>query len=215
MTKVILRVLKVPSVYQTASDKAVKFRYEMGRDMARKTVATLYNICAEKIHLAKTDDGCPYAIHEPENKITPVSISHTLGYVAVVATLNATIKLGVDVENENRFENANQGLIDTILSPTEQKNLGLIKQYKLAKAWVSKEAYVKAIGTGFKDKPARYILPHNHNGCVSQLEDGQFWRCDIFSMQRGYLVSVGMLSQAYEEIKSINLQLCDFPHDLI
>lgn len=205
MTKVILLVAEVPIEYQSLCPSGTSFRHKMGQDLARKAVAILYNCDAEQIEIFKSTLGRPRARYIPENAITPVSITHVSRYVAVASTLNVSIKIGMDIEHVDRFQNANEKLISSILSVKEHNALGSITKENIAEVWTAKEAYVKALGTGFQDRPACYELPYNNFGKTSVLSNGQVWRCDMFPIEEGYKMAVGMLSKNLNCLKSATI----------
>jgi 4'-phosphopantetheinyl transferase len=129
--------------------------------MALRTVSQLTDTAQTDVVLGKTPQGAPWA--QVGKRRIALSLSHTEGLLGVLASDAADCALGLDLEALHRFGELETGALEMLLSRGERALLGPRPDpTALARLWVLKEAWVKALGTGFTATPARYdtTAPH-------------------------------------------------------
>jgi 4'-phosphopantetheinyl transferase len=138
------------------------------------------------------------------------NIAHAAG-VAVAAVTNGR-DVGVDVENGERRVQARR-LVDRFFAPAEAAELGKLSYAEIRRrfflTWTLKEAYTKALGTGFaqpfdsfsfrltKKKPHRIVFS------AAPPQDPQKWR---FAVVEPRPRSVGAVCVAADGLESIRLR---------
>lgn len=104
----------------------------------------------ENIILKKTELGKPFIVHENAT-VGSVSISHT-EHIFVIAFSQYFLHIGLDIQNTI----IDKKTIFSFLTEKEKRYKSLqSKDFELfgTKVWAMKEAFVKALGTGFEKHP--------------------------------------------------------------
>lgn len=155
-----------------------------------------------------------FSLHKTEMKqpflkalgvIFPCSISHVTGLV-VAAAATSDLSVGVDIEHVSRFVDMRGGAVEAILSPTERALRKDWSPEALLHAWSLKESFVKAMGTGFRDRPNTYELAHLTADHLHDLGNGRFWRHTQYRVGQGHWVTLGILGSHRESMANCVLQ---------
>lgn len=144
---------------------AVAPAFVAGRALLRTVVGARLGVAPAAVPLDVTCPACggPHGpVHVPgaargTGADVHVSLTRSTGLVAVALT--ASVPVGVDVEEVRAVRPA---LADVALAPAERADvdhrLPGRRRRALARAWVRKEAVVKALGTGLVTAPADVVV---------------------------------------------------------
>lgn len=123
--------------------KILKERYVIAHGILHHLLQKYLHGASYQISLGQY--GKPYL----ENHSLYFNLSHSDQYACVVMSLH---EIGVDIEKIQKGE-----ILESIFSEQEQQHFQQLnhslKDRAFYQAWVSKEAYVKALGTGFLNPP--------------------------------------------------------------
>jgi phosphopantetheinyl transferase len=129
-------------------------RSQLRRDVARQVIARQLGLRADAVTIGHDARGCPL-LDRPGGTALHLSLATRAGLVAVGL---AERPVGIDVE---RVDPA-QALPLAALHPTEATLLLDLPQtarpLAFARLWAAKEAYVKALGTGFARPPESFAV---------------------------------------------------------
>lgn len=164
-------------------------------------------IALDVISLHKTELKQPFL--KVPGGVLPCSISHVAGIVAA-AVATPDLSVGIDVEHVSRFEAMELGLIEAILSPTERARREDWPAEELLRVWSLKESFVKAAGTGFRDRPNTYELAQLLADQVHDLGDGRFWRHVQYPVGQGHWITLGVFGYHRDDVEK-----CELGHQLV
>ncbi len=116
---------------------------EAAHELLKENLSKLYSVEKDKIEIKKDSLGCPYT-DDLENAF--ISISHCEGMIACAVSDS---RVGIDVEALSERRKRLEKRIFTeneikIIDDCEDENTAFFT------LWTLKEAYLKAIGTGFR-----------------------------------------------------------------
>ncbi|MFF9770253.1 4'-phosphopantetheinyl transferase family protein [Streptomyces sp. NPDC014636] len=137
-------------------DDRMRRRFRASRLLIRTTLGALCGRDPDRVRLARTALGRPYASDLPE---LDFSLSHT-GSLLAVAVLRGG-RVGVDAERPGRPMSV---LEHRMCTPYERAGLdarglrGAARDAELLRLWTLKEAYTKALGTGLRHPPRTFGL---------------------------------------------------------
>lgn len=187
-----------------------KVEFLIGRLLLKTQLGVRLQMSPEKIHFQKGEYGKLYLADRDIKAKGPTvhfNLSHSDRMVVCGFTTHGGI--GVDVEYAERdnfavmqtvYATHEIAFVDTKQTVDEK----LIAFYLL---WTRKEAYIKALGTGFSLSPLTFSVPLEM-GRVSQAE----WEYNTFRQSR-YMISTVTVRATAEEI-SYKIQGLDF-HELL
>lgn len=178
-----------------------------GRRLAIYAAARMSGFPMSTHSLHRTQLKQPF-IRMPDG-VLPCSISHVAGIV-VAAAATPGFSVGVDVEQVSRFETMTESLVGAILSPAEQALRKVWTPESLLVVWSLKEAFLKAEGTGFQDRPNKYELAHLTPDCLHDLGDGRFWLHKRFLIKQGTWITLGVLGTSHDAVAE-----CAFGYQVI
>jgi len=137
-----------------ASPRNLAERSELRRSTARRLLARQLGCAEEDVVIAHDPAGRPL-IARPEASGLQLSLATRAGVVAVAM---ASGPVGVDVE---RIEMEGTAPLD-VLHPDERRFLdtaaNALHPLAFARIWAAKEAYVKALGVGFRRAPESFAI---------------------------------------------------------
>lgn len=166
-------------------------RYVASHAFLRRVLAGYVGAPADKLEFEHRPHGKPALSHPagaPE-----FSLSHS-GSVALVA-VSGTGAVGVDVE-EARDDVDIPGLAKSVLSEQERGVLRAsdpaLHRALFYRAWVCKEAVLKACGAGLSIAPNRVTVLERGNASTSRVElEGRGWRVRLLNLEKeGYFAAV-------------------------
>ncbi|MFF4216858.1 MULTISPECIES: 4'-phosphopantetheinyl transferase family protein [Streptomyces] len=137
-------------------DERLRRRFRASRLLLRTTLGALCGRDPDRVRLARTALGRPYAPDLPE---LDFSLSHT-GSLLAVAVLRGG-RVGIDAERPGRPMSV---LEHRMCTPHERAALdarglrGAARDAELLRLWTLKEAYTKALGTGLRHPPRTFGL---------------------------------------------------------
>ncbi|CAN5444227.1 4'-phosphopantetheinyl transferase Sfp [soil metagenome] len=145
-------------------DPQARERFFAGCRLARMAVSAATGVPAERVVISRQCPRCRVQHGRPrvavrgsashESRLlndVDVSISHTGNWVVVAVHLNG--RIGVDVETADRDLEI-EAMKGLILHPDEVVNSPSVTSAQLLRAWVRKEALLKATGDGLRLPPA-------------------------------------------------------------
>jgi 4'-phosphopantetheinyl transferase len=166
-------------------------RYVASHAFLRRVLAGYVGAPADELQFAQGRHGKPVLSHPvgaPE-----FSLSHS-GSVALIA-VSGTGAVGVDVE-EARNDVDIPGLANSVLSEQERGVLRAsdpaLHRALFYRAWVCKEAVLKACGAGLSIAPHRVTVLERGNASASRVElGGRSWRVRLLNLgKEGYFAAV-------------------------
>lgn len=129
-------------------------RSQLRRMTARQLIARQFNLKPEAVELGHDERGRPFIAH-PAGTGLHLSLATRAGLVAVALAQNP---VGIDVE---RIDPAAEPPL-AALHPRESEALLALPEHArplaFAQLWSAKEAYVKALGTGFARAPDSFSV---------------------------------------------------------
>ncbi len=93
-------------------------------------------------------------------------------------------------------------MVDEILSPREREQQCDWTAETLLHAWSQKEAFVKAMGTGFKARPNTYEVSHLNLDEIHDMGAGRFWRCRQYPACDDYWITLGVLADNQDVLEN-------------
>lgn len=137
-----------------ASPRNLAERSELRRSVARRLLARQLGCAREDVVMAHDPAGRPLLVR-PEGSGLQLSLATRAGVVAVGM---AARPIGVDLE---RIETEGTAPLD-LLHPDERGFLATaasaLRPLLFARIWAAKEAYVKALGVGFRRAPESFAV---------------------------------------------------------
>ena len=173
--------------YLTASDRG---RFVQGRAGLRRLLSRYSGENPATIRFAYGPRGKPFLAGTP---MVRFNLSHSEDKVAVVISMNREV--GIDIENSRRDRDYVR-FAERLFTREEREWLLAQPQERLRasfyRAWTSKEAYFKALGTGLDFEPARSAMRFNNDDTASLLTRDRTceWKISSSSAVAGYLMSV-------------------------
>ncbi len=129
---------------------ALRERYITGRAVLRQLLGAALSMPPSKVPIARSRRGRPVIAGAP---VIDFNVSHTrgIGVFAIGAGLPGHLRIGVDVEHEERQVGVDR-LARRLLTPTERQAFlplsGSERQRRFLRVWTCKEAMSKATGDG-------------------------------------------------------------------
>ena len=182
----------LPSFEQKKIDaykvKAIKDRQILLKGLLHVLLGCYLKTDPQSIEFEYNKFGKPFMPDHPKYKNICFNISHSNNIAVYGFTQKRNI--GVDVEKVRELPDMN-GVIDLCFSDSEKKWFNMIssqdKNKIFYKIWTSKEAYLKAIGTGLSFSPDKISTGLNSEGDIifeniEGDENPEKWRLDAFSI---------------------------------
>jgi len=173
-----------------------KEEFLVSRKLIKEIVSEIVGVSISQIEVKKNSFGKPYV--EELNKInSSFSLAHSHGVVAVA--YGPYLNLGVDIEKVDPTRNLDS-LSKRVLNSSEFSFWsGLSSQEKVAyfyKYWVLKEAYLKAVGKGFRIE-MKTINSHQAGAFYFLVsENEKRAKAKIINSVPGFCLSVAYLSDS-------------------
>jgi 4'-phosphopantetheinyl transferase len=173
-------------------------RLHLGSQLLRRhALEHRAGIPKEQMRFLASEFGRPYLEGNPGN--LQFNISHTQGVIVCVVT--AGRGCGIDVERVPANPSL-AGVVHKFLSPDEIARLGHLsprsQREALIEYWVLKEAYLKALGCGFKRSPAEFSFFENSRGAID-VDDPkktgpqtQRWQFHLASLRSNCLLGLAL-----------------------
>ena len=132
---------------------ALSDRYSASRGAMRHLLGDFTGAAPHTLAFTRGPFGKP-DLAGPDGPACAFNFSDNEGHWAACMHADADLALGIDIEAERRFEGADEGLVQLILSPDEYALWRTAPQSfqaaALCRVWTGKEAVLKAIGTGLQ-----------------------------------------------------------------
>lgn len=137
--------------FQKDKDKYLTCRYCL-----RKVLEKYLSYNASEIRFEFNAYQKPYILSEQNESLISFNMSHTdhLLYIAI----GKKQEIGIDIEEIKEKDGKKENLSEVFMSPKELQFFEQIESDKLLhfyQIWTQKEAYLKAIGTGFSTDPKK------------------------------------------------------------
>ena len=187
-------------------DRARRFRF--GHDAIRFVTlrAVLRTLLAERLGAAPEEIGFAYGRYGKPELAMPfdrrgvafnVSHSADLGVVAVTARH----RVGVDIERVRPLPDL-EAMSEQVFSPREQGTLraipSVLRPWAFLNGWTRKEAYIKAIGTGWSHPLARFSVslapgaPVRLEECEDDPSEPERWTLEAFDPDPDYVAAIAV-----------------------
>lgn len=197
------------AVYQRYRVDFKKVEFLIGRLLLKTQLGVRLSFAPQEIHFEKGQYGkLQLADRYYEKGRVHFNLSHTDKMIVCGFTTRGEV--GVDVEYT---EKDHLGVMETVYVPHEiafvnAKQTPEEKLLAFYLLWTRKEAYIKAIGTGFSLSPLTFSVPLEM-GRTTQAE----WEYYTFQPAQSYMISTAIVKEPDEEI-AYNIVELDF-HELL
>ena len=174
--------------------------FTIAHDLLRRTLSQYLDLSPDKLRFTTNEYGKPSIEGtDPRRPSISFSLSHTRGFVACAIT--SGIPLGVDIELIDRSRLSQFG-VDHFFSQREASWLRAcpdeLRSSRFVELWTLKEAFLKAVGTGFSGSLAyvsSFRLDNNHIefSAPSDIE-AQGWHFVLFEPFHNVRLAVAVCS---------------------
>lgn len=170
---------------------ADRVRFAASRGVLRRLLGGLLGLSAGRVRLTAGRHGKPASADDPELRF---NLSHS-GPLALYA-IGRGREVGVDVEVESPMADC-LATARLVFTPAELRELeatsGDDRLRRFYRRWVAKEAYIKAVGTGFATPPATFAVAIDHAGPVRLVgADAAKWAMAHFRPAAGAVAAVAV-----------------------
>ena len=133
---------------QTYQRESARRVFCASRNLLRRWLGVCMGVTPARLEFAVGMYGKPFLV----GRQGAFNQSHTPAFWAAAFHPNRTRQIGIDIEHAGRFGRQPADMAEAILSAAEQTTLAAhdpaLHPRLLARAWVRKEAFLKALGTG-------------------------------------------------------------------